>query len=274
VAGTNVAAGSGSLRRLQGQGGWDNKTSSANAGQDMTNLSIVIPARNEAGNILALVDEIDAALAGHSPFEIIVVDDGSTDATAAVLTERIQTLPHLRLIRHNRPGGQSAAVHTGVLAARARIILTLDGDGQNPPIELPKLAAPLLADATGRVGLVAGQRVGRQDTWSKKTASKLANILRGWMLRDGTRDTGCGLKGFRRDAFLALPYFDHMHRYLPALFVRDGWKIVHVDVTHRARGVGQSNYSNLQRSIVGVPDLLGVVWLSRRRKKARPLDPE
>lgn len=240
----------------------------------MTTLSIVIPARNEAGNIVALVDEIDAALRGLEPFEIIVVDDGSSDATAEVLRAHARTVPHLRLIRHDRSGGQSAAVHTGVLAARAPIILTLDGDGQNPPVELPKLAAPLLADRTGQVGLVAGQRVGRQDSWSKKTASKLANILRGWLLRDGTRDTGCGLKGFRRDAFLALPYFDHMHRYLPALFVRDGWQIVHVDVTHRARGAGRSNYSNLQRAIVGVPDLLGVVWLARRRKKARPLDVE
>ncbi len=238
----------------------------------MTTLSIVIPARNEAGNIVALVDEIVAALNGLAPFEILVVDDGSTDATVAVLTQRAETLPQLRLIRHDISGGQSAAVHTGVLAARSDIILTLDGDGQNPPGELPKLAAPLLADRTGRIGLVAGQRVGRQDTWSKKMASRLANRLRGWLLRDGTRDTGCGLKGFRRDAFLALPYFDHMHRYLPALFVRDGWQIVHVDVTHRARGAGRSNYSNLQRAIVGVPDLLGVVWLSRRRKRARPMD--
>ncbi len=239
----------------------------------MTRVSIVIPARNEAGNILSLVDEIDRAMGDLAPFEIIVVDDGSTDALVQVVTDRMAAMPHLRLIRHARSGGQSAAVHSGVLAAMSPIILTLDGDGQNPPVELPKLAAPLLADTTGRVGLVAGQRVGRQDSWSKKLASRLANRLRNWLLRDGTRDTGCGLKGFRRDAFLSLPYFDHMHRYLPALFVRDGWQVVHVDVTHRARGAGRSNYSNLQRALVGVPDLLGVMWLSRRRKKVKPIDP-
>jgi len=239
----------------------------------MTRVSIVIPARNEAGNILSLVDEIDRAMGDLAPFEIIVVDDGSTDALVQVVTDRMAAMPHLRLIRHARSGGQSAAVHSGVLAATSPIILTLDGDGQNPPVELPKLAAPLLADTTGRVGLVAGQRVGRQDSWSKKLASRLANRLRNWLLRDGTRDTGCGLKGFRRDAFLSLPYFDHMHRYLPALFVRDGWQVVHVDVTHRARGAGRSNYSNLQRALVGVPDLLGVMWLSRRRKKVQPIDP-
>lgn len=238
----------------------------------MTTLSIVIPAKNEAENIVTLVEDIDRALAAHAPFEIIVVDDCSTDNSVAVLNARALTMPHLRIVRHDRSGGQSAAVHSGVKAARAPIICTLDGDGQNPPEELPKLAAPLLNDTTGKIGLVAGQRVGRQDTWSKRFASKFANRLRGWILQDGTRDTGCGLKAFRREAFLDLPYFDHMHRYLPALFTRDGWQVAHVDVSHRARGAGRSNYSNIQRALVGIVDLAGVAWLLRRRKKARPLD--
>ena len=238
----------------------------------MTNISIVIPARNEAENIGALVQAIDVAMKPHAPFEIIVVDDGSTDDTSAKV--HALRMPHVRLLRHPNSAGQSAAVHTGVLAATAPIICTLDGDGQNPPEELPKLVAPLLADSSGLIGLVAGQRVKRQDTWSKKIASRLANALRGWLLKDGTRDTGCGLKAFRRDAFLALPYFDHMHRYLPALFARDGWQIAHVDVSHRARVAGASNYSNLQRALVGVVDLLGVAWLLRRRKKARALPEE
>jgi len=234
-------------------------------------LSIVIPARNEADNIIGLVEAIDLALQDHAPFEIIVVDDGSTDASVARLIARAATMPHLRVVRHDRSGGQSAAVHSGVLTATAPIICTLDGDGQNPPEELPKLAAPLLNDTTGRIGLVAGQRVKRQDTWSKKIASRLANAIRGWLLKDGTRDTGCGLKAFRREAFLALPYFDHMHRYLPALFARDGWQVAHVDVGHRPRGAGRSNYSNLQRGLVGAVDLIGVAWLLRRRKKAHVL---
>ncbi|KAF0174721.1 MAG: dpm1 [Rhodobacteraceae bacterium] len=238
----------------------------------MTTLSIVIPAKNEAENIVTLVEDIDRALSAHAPFEIIVVDDCSTDNSVAVLNARAQTMPHLRIVRHDRSGGQSAAVHSGVKAARAPIICTLDGDGQNPPEELPKLAAPLLYDTTGKIGLVAGQRVGRQDTWSKRFASRFANRLRGWILQDGTRDTGCGLKAFRREAFLDLPYFDHMHRYLPALFTRDGWQVAHVDVSHRARGAGRSNYSNIQRALVGIVDLAGVAWLLRRRKKARPLD--
>jgi dolichol-phosphate mannosyltransferase len=234
-------------------------------------LSVVIPARNEAANLPALIAGIEASLAPLGGFEIIVVDDASTDESVAVVQALQTSRPHLRLIRHDQAGGQSAGVHSGVSAARAPICLTLDGDGQNPPEELPKLAAPLLAPGSEAVGLVAGQRVGRQDTAAKKWASRLANALRGWMLKDGTRDTGCGLKGFRREGFLALPFFNHMHRYLPALFARDGWQVVHVDVSHRPRGAGRSNYSNLQRALVGAVDLFGVMWLIRRRKTARVL---
>jgi dolichol-phosphate mannosyltransferase len=239
----------------------------------MTDLSIVIPARNEAQNIRTLLHGIVAALADAPAFEVIVVDDGSTDATSDAVRAASQADSRIRLLRHPVSAGQSAAVHSGVRAATGRIVCTLDGDGQNPPEELPKLAAPLLDPAAPpRLGLVAGQRVDRQDTWSKKTASKLANAIRARALRDGTRDTGCGLKAFRREAFLALPYFDHMHRYLPALFKRDGWEIALVDVSHRPRGGGRSNYTNLQRGLVGAVDLLGVMWLIRRRKKAEPAD--
>ena len=240
----------------------------------MIQLSVVIPCKNEAENIVSLVEGIDRALRDIGVFEIIVVDDGSTDATVTVLQARAVAMPHLRLVRHDRSGGQSAAVHSGVRAARAPLVCTLDGDGQNPPEELPGLVAPLMADTSGRIGLVAGQRVGRQDTLSKRLASRLANRLRAWVLNDHTRDTGCGLKAFRREGFLALPYFDHMHRYLPALFARDGWQIAHVDVSHRPRGAGRSNYSNLQRAAVGAVDLLGVAWLIRRRKKAHPVEGE
>ncbi len=233
-------------------------------------LSIVIPARNEAGNLPTLIAEIQAAMARYAPFEIIVVDDGSTDQTAATVAALRADTPHLRLVRHDRSGGQSAAVHSGVHAARTSLVCTLDGDGQNPPQDLPRLVEPLLIDATGRLGLVAGQRVGRKDTFSKRMASNIANALRAWLLRDGTRDTGCGLKAFRRDAFLQLPYFNHMHRYLPALFARDGWQVAHVDVGHRPRHSGRSNYTNLQRGLVGVVDLVGVLWLIRRRKKSVP----
>ncbi|MEI4485496.1 glycosyltransferase family 2 protein [Frigidibacter sp. MR17.14] len=235
----------------------------------MTDVSIVIPMKNEEGNVANLLGEIQQACAPGPSFEIIVVDDGSTDRTGAIVAELSKTMPNLRLLRHPNSGGQSAAVHSGVIAARGRICATLDGDGQNPPSELPALMAPLLADGSGRIGLVAGQRVGRQDTASKRYASKAANALRAWMLNDDTRDTGCGLKAFRREAFLALPFFNHMHRYLPALFYRDGWDVAHVDVSHRERQSGRSNYSNLQRALVGVYDLIGVAWLIRRKKVAR-----
>ncbi len=227
-------------------------------------FSIVIPAHNEAGNIVPLLREIAGVMAGR-PFEIVVLDDGSTDATA---TEALSAaLPQVRVLRHLSPGGQSAAIHSGVRAARFPIICTLDGDGQNPPQHIPELLAPLLAPGSDELGLVAGQRVGRKDTWSRRLASQFANGIRGWALNDHTRDSGCGLKAFRRDAFLALPYFNHMHRYLPALFAGHGWRVEHVEVTHRPRGAGRSHYSNLQRGLVGIVDIFGVMWLLRRRKR-------
>lgn len=233
-------------------------------------LSIVIPMKNEAENVGFVADAVAAACAAFAPLELICVDDGSDDDTAARVLDAAARHPFVRLVQHPVSAGQSAAVHTGVGFARGDVIVTLDGDGQNPPSEIPKLLALLDGRAfPPGVGLVAGQRVGRQDTASKRVASRWANALRVRLLRDGTRDTGCGLKLFRRDAFLALPYFDHMHRYLPALFARDGWQVRHVDVGHAARHAGRSNYANLGRALVGVPDLLGVMWLTRRRKKAR-----
>lgn len=240
----------------------------------MTSVSIIIPMRNEAGNVAPLVTGIAAACVGLDSYEIIIVDDGSTDATVANARTLVDTHPTLRVLRHNCSGGQSAAVHSGVIAAMGAVICTLDGDGQNPPSELPKLYGPLLGNKDGTLGLVAGQRVARRDTWSKRAASRFANGLRAWLLNDGTRDTGCGLKGFRREAFLALPYFDHMHRYLPALFKRDGWQVELVDVAHSERLSGRSNYNNLQRGLVGIYDLIGVAWLIRRRKKAHPIKDE
>lgn len=232
-------------------------------------LSVVVPLRNEEQAITALVGGIIRAL-GVIRFEIVLVDDGSTDQTRATCLALAAADPRIRVLGHARSAGQSAALHSGVMAATASIVATLDGDGQNPPENLPHLIAPLLdPDAPARRGLVAGQRVGRQDTLSKRLASRFANGLRSAILRDGTRDTGCGLKAFRRDAFLALPYFNHMHRYLPALFARDGWQVELVDVSHAPRQFGRSNYGNLDRALVGITDLAGVAWLIHRRKTAR-----
>jgi dolichol-phosphate mannosyltransferase len=233
-------------------------------------LSVVVPLKNEAENVDFVTEGIVAACADLGPFEIVYVDDGSTDDTAARVLALRARFRVVRLVRHPRSAGQSAAVHSGVGFARGSAICTLDGDGQNPPSEIAKLVARL----DGRrfpegVGLIAGERVGRQDTASKRIASRWANGLRAWLLKDGTRDSGCGLKLFPRDVFLALPYFDHMHRYLPALIARDGWRTLHVDVAHASRHAGRSNYANLGRALVGAVDLFGVMWLIERRKKAR-----
>ncbi|MGV2107391.1 glycosyltransferase family 2 protein [Agrobacterium vitis] len=235
-------------------------------------FAVVVPMKNEADNIDLLIGEIETACQGED-FEAIFVDDGSTDVTLARLKQAASVKPWVRVLHHPVSGGQSAAIHSGVNAARAPIICTMDGDGQNPPSEIPRLVAPLLdTSADSHLGLVAGQRARRQDTLSKKVASRLANGIRQSILQDKTRDTGCGLKAFRRDAFLDLPFFNHMHRYLPALFSAYGWRVAHVDVGHRHRHAGISNYNNLQRALVGIHDLIGVSWLIKRRKTVRPQD--
>jgi dolichol-phosphate mannosyltransferase len=228
-------------------------------------VSVVVPVRNEAGNIAPLVAEIASALAGRR-FEVIYVNDGSTDTTEAEITKLQAQYPWLRQIRHSCSCGQSAALRTGIAAARAPIVATLDGDGQNDPAFLPKLIDALESGAP-RVGLVAGQRVGRRDSAFKRFQSRIANAVRALILRDGTRDTGCGLKAFPRELGLALPYFDGVHRYLPALVRREGRDVAYVDVADRPRRHGTSNYGMWDRLWVGILDLAGVWWLIRRRKR-------
>jgi dolichol-phosphate mannosyltransferase len=226
---------------------------------------VVVPVRNEAGNVTPLIDEIAAAMAGRA-FEIVYVNDGSTDGTAAELAALMRARPYLREVRHAQSCGQSSAVRTGVATARAPVVVTLDGDGQNDPKFLPALV-DAVAQGGAKVGLAAGQRVGRKATAFKRFQSRVANRVRGAILRDGTRDTGCGLKAFRRDVFLALPYFDGLHRFLPALVRRDGYEVVYVDVIDRERRHGVSNYGMWDRLWVGILDLMGVWWLLRRRRR-------
>ena len=229
-------------------------------------LSVVVPVFNERDNTAPLVHEIVAALRGVVPFEILYVDDHSRDDTLATLQALKAQVPELRVLQHQTQSGQSTAIRTGVKAARAPWIATLDGDGQNDPADLPKLLRARDA-GDSQVPLYAGWRVDRKDSGSKRWASRYANAIRARMLHDDTPDTGCGTKLFERDAFLDLPYFDHMHRYLPALMQRAGWKTISVPVNHRPRGAGVSKYNNLQRALVGIRDLRGVAWLIARSKR-------
>ncbi len=229
-------------------------------------LSVIVPVKNEAENIAPLVSEIRAALTGGPAYEIVYVDDGSTDATLAMLDAVAG--PDLRVLGHVQSCGQSAALRTGVRHARGMLIATLDGDGQNDPADLPRLVSTFLSPASAAtLGMIAGQRVKRRDGAVKRWSSRIANRVRAGMLGDDTPDTGCGLKVFSREAFLMLPYFDHVHRFLPALMRREGFAVGLEPVNHRPRVHGRSKYGINNRLWVGIVDLFGVYWLQRRMRR-------
>lgn len=232
-------------------------------------VAVVVPVHNEVDSLVQLVAEIRAALDGRVDYEVIYVDDGSDDGTAEQLRRLAGEFSRLRVMRHRERAGQSAAIATGVRAARAGWIATLDGDCQNDPADiLPMVAMIRNPEAPTSLRLIIGQRQQRQDRWVKRVAGRVANTVRARVLRDATPDTGCGLKLFSRDAFLALPQFDHMHRFLPALFLRNGWQVASLPVNHRARRHGHSHYGVLDRLWVGIFDISGVLWLRRRMLRA------
>lgn len=233
-------------------------------------ISVVIPVCNEEENVRPLAEEIRQVLQGLQPFEIIFVDDGSTDGTRAALIKAREHIPELRLLEHSRRSGQSAAVYTGVLAARAEWIATLDGDGQNDPADIPALIAAQAAGGTNLKLVMGNRKASRKDTWLRRISSSIANGVRGWFLKDRTPDAGCGIKLFERARFLHLPRFDHMHRFLPALFLSSGAQVISVPVRHRPRTHGASKYGLFNRLWVGIVDLFGVRWLLKRN----PLRPE
>jgi dolichol-phosphate mannosyltransferase len=238
-------------------------------------VSVVIPVCNEQGNVLPLAREIHAALEGRYRYETIFVDDGSTDGTAdAVRAARKDGMPEIRLIRHSVRSGQSAAVATGVREARAPWIATLDGDGQNDPADIPDLLDAARNPAAPRLRLVMGNRTTRRDTWLRRLSSRVANGVRSALLKDGTPDTGCGIKVFDRGVFMNMPRFDHMHRFMPALYQREGYAVVSVPVNHRERTRGKSKYGLHNRLWVGIVDLLGVMWLIRRASPRIRIDEE
>lgn len=233
--------------------------------QPLPDISVVVPVHDEAGAAVALAREIAEAFAGRA-YEMIFVDDASRDDTLGELKAAMNDLPTLRVLAHSTNAGQSRAVRTGVLAARAPIVVTMDGDGQNPPADAPRLVDALTA-APSDVALVGGRRARRQDSASKRQASLWANRIRRRLLGDDADDTGCGLKAFRREAFLRLPYFDHVHRYLPALMIREGYRNQYLDVGHRHRETGRSKYTNWGRLGASVSDLAGVMWLKSRSRR-------
>jgi dolichol-phosphate mannosyltransferase len=230
-------------------------------------VSVVIPVCNEADNVRPLTLEIIAALGRSMPYEIIFVDDGSTDATAANVRAIGAEFRQVRLLKHGARSGQSAAITTGVRAALGEWIVTLDGDGQNDPADIPMLLKRLAEDGSGDIKMVSGHRVARQDTWLRRFSSRIANTVRAAMLGDGTPDTGCGLKAFHRATYLSLPAFKHMHRFLPALFLREGARVVSIPVHHRPRTQGRSKYGVHNRLWVGIVDLLGMRWLMHRSQR-------
>lgn len=235
-------------------------------------LAIVLPAYNESGNLRPLVTEIDAALA-DVPHEILVTDDGSTDDTRARLIALKDDFPQLRVLAHRQNAGQSRSIRTGIMAARAPVIATLDSDGQNVPADIPALYAQLIRkDAPDTLAMVGGRRAKRKDTVAKRLGSRIGNGVRKRLLNDEADDTGCGLKVFRRQAFLELPYFDHIHRYLPALMLREGYSCEYRDVAHRERGEGESKYTNFGRLKVSIADLRGVRWLNKRARSSGGYD--
>src|SRR5436190_1131428 len=233
-------------------------------------ISVVVPVFDEEGAAPGLAREIAAAFAGRS-FEIIFVDDASRDGTRAALKALAAEIPQLRVLGHAKNAGQSRAIRSGLLAARGEVVVTLDGDGQNDPADAPRLVDALLAGPPD-LGMVGGWRVKRQDSWAKRYGSRIGNGVRKRLLRDTANDTGCGLKAIRREVFLALPYFDHIHRYLPALVTREGFRSEYVPVNHRHRQTGRSKYTNLGRLWVSIADLIGVIWLQSRSRRPGSVD--
>lgn len=245
-------------------------TPAATASSTTPDFSVVVPVFDEGGAAPALAREIAAAF-GTRNYEIVFVNDASRDNTLELLTALKAEIPQLRVLSHHKNSGQSRSVRSGILAARAPIVVTMDGDGQNDPADAPRLAERLKA-APDTLAMVGGERVKRQDSNAKRFASKFGNGVRGWLLKDGALDTGCGLKAFRREAFLRLPYFDHIHRYLPALMIREGYDIVFEPVNHRHRETGVSKYTNFGRLKASVSDLLGVLWLQSRARLPGSVD--